>query len=184
MTASVAAPATAIRASRAHILIWAPGSLPSNGRRGGRTSRACSPRRARRAPRWRGAAAPTKTSPVADRTSRAAKLPEHEKGGRERPSGVCPEPEPDEERGAEHHDSECHGARVGPGSDGPDRSEAGLRSRTGRPEPISPLMPHTRWVHLTRVASAAGLAAFAAYTLLAPPGGDLSPSSTRGSTTG
>jgi diguanylate cyclase (GGDEF)-like protein len=30
-------------------------------------------------------------------------------------------------------------------------------------------MPHTRWVHLTRVASAAGLAVFAAYTLFAPP---------------
>jgi two-component system, cell cycle response regulator len=30
-------------------------------------------------------------------------------------------------------------------------------------------MPHTRWVHLTRVASAAGLAAFAAYTLFVPP---------------
>ncbi len=30
-------------------------------------------------------------------------------------------------------------------------------------------MAHTRWVHLTRAASAAGLAAFAAYTLLAPP---------------
>ena len=30
-------------------------------------------------------------------------------------------------------------------------------------------MPHTRWVHLTRAASAAGLAVFAAYTLLAPP---------------
>jgi diguanylate cyclase (GGDEF)-like protein len=29
-------------------------------------------------------------------------------------------------------------------------------------------MAHTRWVHLTRAASAAGLAAFAAYTLLAP----------------
>ena len=30
-------------------------------------------------------------------------------------------------------------------------------------------MPHARWVHLTRVAAAAGLAVFAAYTLLAPP---------------
>jgi diguanylate cyclase (GGDEF)-like protein len=30
-------------------------------------------------------------------------------------------------------------------------------------------MPHTRWVHLTRAASAAGLAVFAAYTLFAPP---------------
>jgi two-component system, cell cycle response regulator len=30
-------------------------------------------------------------------------------------------------------------------------------------------MPHKRWVHLTRAASAAGLAAFAAYTLFAPP---------------
>ena len=47
---------------------------------------------------------------------------EHEKRGRERPSGVRAEPEPDEERGAEHHDSECHGARVGPASDGPDRA--------------------------------------------------------------
>ena len=31
-----------------------------------------------------------------------------------------------------------------------------------------PEMPHRRWVYLTRVAAAAGLAAFAAYTLLAP----------------
>jgi diguanylate cyclase (GGDEF)-like protein len=30
-------------------------------------------------------------------------------------------------------------------------------------------MPHRRWVHLTRVAAAAGVAVFAAYTLLAPP---------------
>ena len=30
-------------------------------------------------------------------------------------------------------------------------------------------MPHRRWVHATRAASAAGLAVFAAYTLLAPP---------------
>ena len=30
-------------------------------------------------------------------------------------------------------------------------------------------MPHRRWVYLTRAAAAAGLAAFAAYTLLAPP---------------
>jgi two-component system, cell cycle response regulator len=30
-------------------------------------------------------------------------------------------------------------------------------------------MPHRRWIHLTRAAAAAGLAAFAAYTLLAPP---------------
>jgi two-component system, cell cycle response regulator len=30
-------------------------------------------------------------------------------------------------------------------------------------------MPHRRWVHLTRAASAAGLAAFAAYTLFVPP---------------
>ena len=30
-------------------------------------------------------------------------------------------------------------------------------------------MPHKRWVYLTRAASAAGLAAFAAYTLFAPP---------------
>ena len=30
-------------------------------------------------------------------------------------------------------------------------------------------MPHTRWVHLTRAVSVAGLAVFAAYTLLAPP---------------
>jgi diguanylate cyclase (GGDEF)-like protein len=29
-------------------------------------------------------------------------------------------------------------------------------------------MPHARWLHLTRVAAAAGLAVFAAYTLLAP----------------
>jgi hypothetical protein len=29
-------------------------------------------------------------------------------------------------------------------------------------------MAHIRWVHLTRAASAAGLAVFAAYTLLAP----------------
>ena len=29
---------------------------------------------------------------------------EDEEGGREGPSGVCAEPEPDEERGAEHHD--------------------------------------------------------------------------------
>ena len=34
-------------------------------------------------------------------------------------------------------------------------------------------MPHSAWVHLTRVASAAGLAAFAAVTLLAPAGSDL-----------
>ena len=34
-------------------------------------------------------------------------------------------------------------------------------------------MPHSGWVHLTRVAAAAGLAAFAAVTLLAPSGGDL-----------
>jgi two-component system, cell cycle response regulator len=30
-------------------------------------------------------------------------------------------------------------------------------------------MPHRRWVHLTRAASAAGLAGFAAYTLFVPP---------------
>ena len=35
-------------------------------------------------------------------------------------------------------------------------------------------MPHSRWVHLTRVAAAAGLAAFAAVTLFAPQDGDLS----------
>jgi diguanylate cyclase (GGDEF)-like protein len=34
-------------------------------------------------------------------------------------------------------------------------------------------MPLSAWVHLTRVAGAAGLAAFAAVTLLAPAGGDL-----------
>jgi diguanylate cyclase (GGDEF)-like protein len=35
-------------------------------------------------------------------------------------------------------------------------------------------MPHSRWVHLTRVAAVAGLAAFAAVTLFAPQDGDLS----------
>ena len=35
-------------------------------------------------------------------------------------------------------------------------------------------MPHSRWVHLTRVAAAAGLAAFAAVTLFAPQDGALS----------
>jgi len=34
-------------------------------------------------------------------------------------------------------------------------------------------MRHSAWVHLTRVASAAGLAAFAAVTLFAPGGGKL-----------
>ena len=34
-------------------------------------------------------------------------------------------------------------------------------------------MPHRRWVQLTRVAAAAGLAVFAAYTLLAPADGRL-----------
>ena len=45
---------------------------------------------------------------------------ENEKRRRERASGVRAEPEPDEERGSEHHDSKRHGARVGPASDGPD----------------------------------------------------------------
>ncbi len=35
-------------------------------------------------------------------------------------------------------------------------------------------MPHSRWVHLTRLAAAAGLAAFAAVTLFAPQDGELS----------
>ena len=42
-------------------------------------------------------------------------------------------------------------------------------SSSGGHEPILVEMPHKRWVHLTRTASVAGLAAFAAYTLLAPP---------------
>ena len=49
------------------------------------------------------------------------------------------------------------------------------RSRSGRDEPILVSeMPHRRWVHLTRVAAAAGLALFAAVTLFAPQDGDLS----------
>ena len=46
---------------------------------------------------------------------------EDEERGRKRPSRVRAEAEPGEERGPEHHDPENHGARVGPGSDGPDR---------------------------------------------------------------
>ena len=46
---------------------------------------------------------------------------EDEERRRERASGVRAEPQPGEERGSEHHDPERHGARVGPGSDGPDR---------------------------------------------------------------
>ena len=34
-------------------------------------------------------------------------------------------------------------------------------------------MPHSRWVHVTRVAAAAGLGAFALVTVLAPPDGGL-----------
>jgi hypothetical protein len=41
-------------------------------------------------------------------------------------------------------------------------------------EPILVQMPHVWWVHLTRVAAATGLAAFAAVTLLAPQDGELS----------
>ena len=36
------------------------------------------------------------------------------------------------------------------------------------------MLCYSRWVHLTRVAAAAGLAAFAAVTLFAPQNGDLS----------
>src|SRR5262249_8199898 len=47
--------------------------------------------------------------------------PDDEEGGRHGPAGIGAEPEPDEERSAEHHDPERHGARVGPAPDGPDR---------------------------------------------------------------
>ena len=66
-------------------------------------------------------AAALSTSPVADNDEQSSEAAEDEKRGGERSSGVRAEPEADEERGAEHHDSECHGARVGPSSDGPDR---------------------------------------------------------------
>src|SRR5262245_51477712 len=57
--------------------------------------------------------------------------------------------------------------RTSVGRRGPTRPRP--RSRTGHREPILTSMAHTRWVHLTRAASAAGLAVFAAYTLLATP---------------
>ena len=43
---------------------------------------------------------------------------EDEEGRRKRAAGIGAEPEPDEKRSAEYHDSECHGGRVGPASDG------------------------------------------------------------------
>ena len=56
---------------------------------------------------------------------------EDEERGREGPAGVGAEPEPDEERGAEHHDSERHGARVGP--DRTDRTAVTSSGHTAPP---------------------------------------------------
>ena len=52
------------------------------------------------------------------RQEQREKRPEDDPGDRERSTSRRPEPEPDEECGAEHHDSERHAARVGPSSDG------------------------------------------------------------------
>ena len=79
-------------------------------------SRMVSATRPRRSTITRTAAAPN-TSPVADSMRSAVKLPRTRKAVENGPAGVGTEPEPDEERGAEHHDSERHGAegRTGTG---------------------------------------------------------------------
>ena len=112
---------------------------------------------------------------------------EDEECGRKRPSRVRAEPEPEEERGTKYHDPECHGARVGPPSDGPDRSsvppsrslhragEGVDRLKKQRPQAdFRTEMSHRRWTHLTRAAAALGLTAFAIFTLVSSEDSSLS----------
>ena len=111
----------------------------SSRRRGGKPSLACFRPRGPPARRLARTAAASTSSPVAVRTSSAVKLPSTRNAVESGRRVYVPSAEPDEERGPEHHDPYCHGARVGPPSDGQRR-----KVRFADAKDFS-AMNHARW---------------------------------------